>query len=57
MVKVRFIIFSICLVRRQEVDKGHISFFSKFLPLRLQSYVWWWRERKILEVHVSTFIP
>ena len=39
MVKVRFIIFSICLVRRQEVDKGHISFFSKFLPLRLQSYV------------------
>ena len=41
MVKVRFIIFSICLVRRQEADKPHFSFFSKFLPFRLRSYIWW----------------
>ena len=53
MVKVRFIIFSICLVRRQEVDKAHISFFSKFLPFRLQSYIGGGEKR----LHVSTFIP
>ena len=53
MVKVRFIIFSICLVRRQEVDKAHISFFSKFLPFRLQCYIGGGEKR----LHVSTFIP
>ena len=52
MVKVWFIIFSICLANRQEADSENISFSTKkFFPVKslLQD--------KLQRIHVSTFIP